>query len=105
MNELTITVNQRGPSSCRYILSGRISSVEANTLQFELEEALRSGCLRFVLNMRQVSFLSSGGIRVLLMIYKKAKGRGGSFHLEDPSENVINVLGLTALEDMLLEKG
>ncbi|MCL2003946.1 MAG: STAS domain-containing protein [Oscillospiraceae bacterium] len=103
MNELTFTVDRAHLSARRYILCGRISSAESNILQYELEEAMRDGYVCFVLNMRKITFLSSAGIRVLLMFYKKSKERGGSFHVENPSENVINVLGMTALDEMLLK--
>ena len=104
MNELTISIDQTYPSHCRYILSGRISSAEANILQYELGEAMRGGNSRFILNMQKITFLSSAGIRVLLMFYKKTKECGGSFHVESPSENVKNVLGMTALDEMLLKQ-
>lgn len=41
-------------------------------------------------------------MRVILIFFNRAKECNGSFYVEEPSENVINVLGLTALKDMLL---
>ena len=87
----------------RFILKGRITSMNANVLQFKLNEAFTKGRNKVVVNMMQVVFLSSAGIRILLMFYKKAKEVGGSFHIESPSENVENVLGMTALDEMLLK--
>jgi len=87
----------------RFFLKGRITSMSANVLQHNLDEAIRKGRTKIVVNMMEISFLSSAGIRILLMFFKKAKGTGGSFHIEEPSENVINVLGMTALDEMLLK--
>ena len=87
---------------CKLHLKGRITSMNANVLQHKLSEIENSGVKKVVLNMMQVAFLSSAGIRVILMFYKKAKESGGSFHIDSPSENVVNVLGMTALDDMLL---
>ena len=86
----------------RFILKGRVSLTTAPTLQFQLEEALRKGENRIVLNMLQVSFLSSAGIRIILKTHKRATEKGGSFGIEDPSENVRNVLGMTALDELLI---
>ena len=87
----------------KYFLKGRITSMNANVLQYKLNDAITKGQTNIVVNMMQVVFLSSAGIRVLLMFYKKAKEAGGSFLIESPSENVENVLGMTALDEMLLK--
>ena len=87
----------------RFFVKGRINSLSANALQHNLGEAFDSGKKNIVVNMMEVAFLSSAGIKVLLMFYKKAKEEGGSFFVENPSENVINVLGMTALDEMLLK--
>ena len=86
----------------KLILKGRITSFSASILQYKLDDVLASGQTNIVINMMQVGFLSSAGIRVLLMYFKKAKEMSGSLHIENPSENVVNVLGMTALDEMLL---
>ena len=85
-----------------FFVKGRITSFSANVIQHKLNEAFSAGRTEAVVNMIQVAFLSSAGIRVLLMFYKRAKEAGGSFHIVNPSENVVNVLGMTALDEMLL---
>ena len=87
----------------KFFVKGRITSINANVIQHNLTEAFNAGRTKIIVNMMQVAFLSSAGIRVLLMFFKKAKESGGSFHIESPSENVINVLGMTALDEMLLK--
>ena len=100
--DFTIDEEQTGEVT-KYFLKGRITSLNANALQYKLDDAFSKGQTNVVLNMMQVAFMSSAGIRVLLMFYKKAKEVGGSFFVESPSENVINVLGMTALDEMLLK--
>ena len=86
----------------KLFLKGRITSMNANVMQYKLNDAFAKGQTNIVVNMMQVVFLSSAGIRVLLMFFKKAQEAGGSFFVESPSENVANVLGMTALDEMLL---
>ena len=86
----------------KFHVKGRVDSLNANALQFRLDEALRDGNIIIVLNMSQVGYISSTGIRVLLKTYKEAGELGGSFKIEYPSDNVKNVLGMTALDEMLL---
>ena len=101
VDDIEITKEKEG-SRVRFILRGRISLTNAPTLQFKLEEALKIGENDIVLNMSQISFLSSAGIRVILKTHKRALEVGGSFGIEDPSENVKNVLGMTALDELLV---
>ena len=100
--EFTIS-EERNDEVIKLFLKGRITSMNANVLQYKLNDELTKGQKNIIVNMMQVVFLSSAGIRVLLMYYKKFKDAGGSFYIENPSENVENVLGMTALDEMLLK--
>ena len=98
------SINEENDSEVfKLFVKGRVNSLSSNVLQHNLNEAFRTGRKNIIVNMMEVAFLSSAGIKVLLMFYKKAKAEGGSFYIENPSENVINVLGMTALDDMLLK--
>ncbi|MCL2768131.1 MAG: STAS domain-containing protein [Synergistaceae bacterium] len=86
----------------KFIIKGRVNSISAPELQFELEQSLKEGLINIVLNMSQVEYLSSIGVRAILQIYKQAEEAGGKFRIERPSENVRNVLGIAALDEMLI---
>ena len=100
-DELSIREEKMGDIS-RFFVKGRVNSISANVLQHKLSEAWSLGRKDIIVNMMEVTFLSSAGIKVLLMFYKRAKTEGGSFFVDSPSENVVNVLGMAALDDMLL---
>ena len=100
-NEFTIT-KDKTPEGVRYTVKGQVNSINASALQYKLEESLRYGEKRIVLNMSYVEFLSSAGIRVILKTHKDAVRDGGSFGIEQPSESVRNVLGMAALDEMLI---
>jgi anti-anti-sigma factor len=87
---------------CRLIAKGRIDANSAETLLFKLENALKDGHKTIILNMFQVEYLSSVGIRIILKIYKQANEAGGTFNIDRPSEIVKNVLGMVALKEMLV---
>ena len=101
--EFSVTEDTSDPAVRRLFVKGRVTSTTADVLQYSLDEAVGEGKGRVVVNMQSVLFLSSAGIRILLMCLKKAKGGGGSFFVERPSENVKNVLGMTALDELLLK--
>jgi len=100
-DELTIT-KEEGNGSVKFILNGRVNTATANILQHRLDEAVSRGRKLIIANMANVKFLASSGIRVLLATYKIAAKQGSKFCVENPSENVKNVLGMTAMDDLLL---
>jgi len=81
---------------------GRVDSTNAGVLQYKLEHILNEGNKAIILNMAQIEYLSSIGIRIILNIYKQAAKSGGSFRIENPSEIVRNVLGIVALKELLV---
>ncbi|MCL2720103.1 MAG: STAS domain-containing protein [Treponema sp.] len=88
---------------CIISVKGRIDSNNADLLLSKLEEALEEKQKTILLNMSRVDYLSSIGIRVILKIYKQANEIGSSFSIERPSEIVKNVLGILALQEMLVK--
>jgi anti-anti-sigma factor len=87
---------------CRLVAKGRVDANSADVLLYKLETALKDGHKTIILNMTQVEYLSSIGIRVILKTYKQALEAGGKFNIEHPSEIVKNVLGMTALKELLV---
>ena len=88
--------------SIKLTIKGRIDSVSAVELGHKLDKVLQGGKVNVVLNMLRVEYLCSTGIRVILKAYKNVKGSGGKFGIESPSECVKNVLGMAALNEMLV---
>ena len=99
--DFTIT-KEKTSKTAKFIVKGRVNANNADELQYDLEEALDEGEKNIILNMLRVEYMSSAGIRVILKIYKDAKEAGGKFGIEMPSEHVRNVLGMTALDEMLI---
>jgi len=87
---------------CTFSVKGRIDSNSADVLLVKLETAVNEGQKTILLNMSQIEYLSSIGIRVILKVYKQAAEAGGAFSITRPSEIVKNVLGMVALQEMLV---
>ena len=101
-NENLIITESIDDGVCKLTARGRVDSNSADSLLDKLEEVLNNGQKIIILNMSQVVYLSSIGIRVILKIYKQAAEAGGRFNIERPSEVVKNVLGMAALKEMLV---
>jgi anti-sigma B factor antagonist len=97
--EITESINDE---ICKFTAKGRIDSNSADKLQEKLENALNNGQKKLILNMSQVEYLSSIGVRVILKTFKQAAESGGTFNIEKPSKIVKNILGMVALKEMLV---
>jgi len=86
----------------RFNVTGRLNAKTSPVFQNKLEDALNRGESNIVLNMLQVEYLSSDGIRTILRIYKEAEKAGGKLRIERASETVRNVLMMVALNDILI---
>lgn len=82
-------------------IKGRLDAYWADHLTRGLDEVVRDGADRIRLNMAEVSYMSSVGIRVLLKFYKQLQRINGSFAVSNPSEAVRTVLELAGLESLL----
>jgi anti-sigma B factor antagonist len=79
-------------------LGGRIDSSNASELQEKLAGLVKAGGRYLVLNMKDVAFLSSAGLRALLSTLQAAKKHGGDLKLSEVSEPVARVLELTSFD-------
>ena len=81
-------------------LTGRIDATWADHLSKNIENAVRAGCHQVILNFAGVEYISSLGIRVLLVQYKLLKSVNGSLgisHANDFCRNVLTTVGLSSL--------
>jgi len=79
-------------------IGGRIDSSTAPELQEKLNGLLKRGHHNLVLNMKDVAFLSSAGLRALLAAMQACKRQGGDVRLSEVSDQVARVLELTSFD-------
>ncbi len=80
-------------------LEGRLDTTTAPALEAELKEAL-TGVTDLVFDFEQLEYVSSAGLRVLLMAYKTMK-KQGHMALRHVNSVVMEVLEVTGFRDML----
>lgn len=87
------------------VARGRIDSETATELEAAVDEQLRLGRHIIRLDLGEVGFLSSAGIRSLFNVHRAAKGAGGSCLVSRSSEPIHRVLTLSRLAPILMEPG
>lgn len=82
-------------------ITGRIDTNTSPDLQKVTEECCNKQAFSMVLNFADVEFISSAGLRVLLLIQKKANAMSGVFKLRNVSETIQEVFQMTGFADIL----
>ena len=83
------------------MLSGRVDGVAANQLEVEVIAALRDGAKAIYVNLATATFLCSAGVRVLLQYHRQMKGKGLTFLVTRPSEEVASALEMTGFPELI----
>ncbi len=83
-------------------LTGRIDATWAEHLNKNIENAVRAGSHHIRLNFAGVEYISSLGIRVLVLQYKLLKAVNGTLSISRPNEFCRNVLTTVGLAEMLV---
>jgi anti-sigma B factor antagonist len=78
-------------------VSGRVDSATAPDLQKALQDLLDAEHKQLVLDLKDVDYMSSAGLRVLVATQKAAKKDGGALRLAQPSTRVTEVFELAGL--------
>ncbi len=79
-------------------ITGRIDSTNATELGAALNEVIDAGQTQLVLDLSNVEYMSSAGLRELVSALKKVKKGTGDMRLAAPSERVMEVLELAGLD-------
>jgi len=82
-------------------INGKITIGEGDmVLRDRVVELLDRGHHQIVLNLEKVTYMDSAGIGELVACYKRAKEKGGTVKLLNPSGKVLDLLTLTKLEEV-----
>ncbi len=91
---MDITTAERGDATV-LSLAGRIDTVSAPVLEQAINRTIESGRRKILLDFFGISYISSGGLRVLLSAAKRLKSPGDRFGLCCLSADVMKIIKLT----------
>ena len=67
----------------------------------QIQEAIRGGATRLVLDMSGVPYMDSAGLGALVMTHGLAKAQGGAVRLAGASERVATLLTMTSMNTLM----
>lgn len=80
---------------------GRIDGSNALSHENDLLALLRDGVNSVTIDMSQLDYISSAGLRVLLVAAKAAKGKGGKVVLTQPKPAILGVIKLSGFDRII----
>ena len=81
------------------ILDGRLDTNTAVALEQEIVDM--QGVKALTLNLKDLQYVSSAGLRVILMAHKKMRAAAGTMEVKHPNEMVMEVFEMTGFNDIL----
>lgn len=81
-------------------VEGRLDTTTAPQLESRLKECPNE-CKALILDLKDVSYISSAGLRVVLLAHKLMTGTGGKMSVRNPSEFCRQVFQATGMEGVL----
>lgn len=77
------------------VVSGEVDAATSDTLRAAIFDVIEGGQATVAVDMSEVSFIDSSGLRVLIGGYKAADTAGGSLRVTSPSDAVVRLLEIT----------
>jgi anti-anti-sigma factor len=82
-------------------LKGSMDALTSREVERYFETNLEKGDHRIVLDLKQVDFMSSAGLRVIMTVSQDIRQNGGDLHLASPSPAVGKMLKISGFTSFL----
>lgn len=82
-------------------VDGRVDTIAAPDLEKAIQPYFSETGATLVLDCEKVSFISSSGLRVILLTYKQMTANGGKFILRNLTSEVRSVIDMTGFSRII----
>ena len=93
-------IKEKNGTAVTMSLQGRLDTATAPQMEAELKKDMEE-VTRLILDMRELEYLSSAGLRVILNAQKMMGKRGGGMVVRHVNETIMEVFELTGFSDIL----
>lgn len=93
-NALSVSTTAAGDDTL-VVVSGEVDAASADLLRTAIFDLIDGGQANVKVEMSEVGFIDSSGLRVLIAGYKAAETAGGALTVQAPSEAVRRLLEIT----------
>lgn len=82
-------------------LSGQLDTLTSIDLEKEIAPILQGEAQTVVLDGAELTYISSAGLRLLLILQKGMKAKGGNFRLRNIQKDIMDILNITGFSSIL----
>lgn len=100
---MTININKNG-SEATVILTGSLDTVAANQVADQIKNLTDGEITDVTIDCSGMNYIASSGLRILLMLRKQCKAKGGNVTLIGVQANVMEVLIITHFDKLFILK-
>jgi anti-sigma B factor antagonist len=93
-------VKSQGDGKVTLVVSGKLSAATAEEFGAAVETAI-SESPAIILDFKEVNYLASAGLRVLVSAQKRLKAGGGALTLINVGKTIMDVFEVTGLDEVL----
>ena len=97
---MTSCILQEENGSTRIALQGRLDSMTSPRVQQQIEELIAGGRRLLVADLSEVGFVSSAGLRVLMLAQKQLRKAGGEIILYGVPDGIMNVFTMSGFDSL-----
>jgi anti-anti-sigma factor len=83
-------------------IEGRIDTMTAPELETAVQPYFNETEVTLVFDCEKVSFVSSSGLRVILMVHKQITAKGGKFIMRNLNPEVRSVIDMTGFSRIII---
>ncbi len=98
---MQISANSLDATSVLIHLEGRMDVNGTNEIDLKFAGFCAAPHSRILIDMSEVEYLSSLGIRILMSNCKSVAARGGTFTIIKPQDNVLEVLKMAGIDKFI----
>ena len=96
-----MTIQKTDGDKTVWVMEGRLDAITSTQLQKELEPVWGSFEKDIIFDFTELSYISSAGLRVLLLTEKKARACGVQFAITGASQTVREIFDITGFSGAL----
>ena len=100
--DIEITVAEGKPEVNVVRISGRLDATTCEAAQPVILEALEKCAAGMILNLASLDFISSAGLRTMILIWKKAAADGKRVAMVDVQPSIYKIFKIAALDEVFL---
>lgn len=97
---MRVTTSREGKQTT-LALSGRLDTLSARQLEGDLQKVYRQGFDKLVLDLAELEYISSTGLRVILTVQKQCKSRGAVLAVKNAGAAVAEAFEITGFSGFL----